>query len=204
MQSSGFSQEDYKVFRRETSYSGFFKVESIQVQHKLFAGSWSSPITRELLSRGETVGVLPYDPIADTVVLVEQFRIGALDRARSPWLLELVAGIIERDESPQEVASREAIEEANCRVTDLLPLAEYFPSPGACSEYIKLFCGKTVTEGLGGIHGCDSEGEDIKVHVMPRETAYKHLSLGDIVEAHTIIALQWLQLNYQRLQQSWR
>ncbi len=207
MQSIGFSSDDYKIIKRESTYRGFFHVEKIQISHKLFSGGWNEPITRELLHRGDAVGVLPYDPLKDEIVLIEQFRMGVTaggEQPRSPWLLELVAGMVEVGEDLQAVAMREAIEEANCKVGDLLPMVKYYPSPGGCSEFIQLYCGRTDTEGLGGVYGCDNEGEDILVHVMPREEGFRHLERGDIADAQTIIALQWLQLNYRQLQADWR
>lgn len=207
MQSNGFSSNDYKITKRESAYRGFFHVEKIQLSHKLFAGGWNQPLTRELLHRGDAVGVLPYDPLSDEIVLIEQFRIGVTaggEQPRSPWLLELVAGMVEPGENRQAVAVREAVEEADCEVRDLLPIAKYYPSPGGCSEFIQIYCGRTDTEGLGGVYGCEQEGEDIRVHVMPREQGYRHLEEGDIADAQTIIALQWLQLNYQQLQTDWR
>lgn len=207
MQSIGFSNNDYTITKRESAYRGFFHVEKIQLSHKLFSGGWNEPITRELLHRGDAVGVLPYDPCRDEIVLIEQFRIGVTaggEQPRSPWLLELVAGMVEAGEDMQAVAVREAVEEADCRVGDLLPIAKYYPSPGGCSEFIQIYCGRTDTEGLGGVYGCEHEGEDILVHVMPREQAYSHLKKGDVADAQTIIALQWLQLNFSQLQADWR
>jgi ADP-ribose pyrophosphatase len=137
------------------------------------------------------------------VALVEQFRVGAMDREHSPWLLELVAGLIDKDEAPQAVALREAMEEAACAVTQLEPITSYFSSPGGSTEYFYLFCGKADLARAGGIHGLDSEAEDIRVHVLTLADCWQRLGQHQINNAHTIIALQWLQLNQQRLQALW-
>ena len=207
MQNIDFSSNDYKIIKRESIYRGFFHVEKIQLSHKLFSGGWSHEITRELLHRGDAVAILPYDPVRDEIVLVEQFRIGLIaggEQPRSPWLFELVAGMVEAGEDLEAVAVREAAEEANCQVRDLLPIFKYYPSPGGCSEFIQVYCGRTDTENLGGIYGCEDHNEDILVHTMSREEGYRHLERGDIADAQTIIGLQWLQLNYRLLQSDWR
>lgn len=191
------------IIDKTTCYQGFFRIDRYRLRHSLFNGEWSKPITRELFERGHAAAVLPYDPIRDEVILIEQFRIGALKAPGGPWLTEIVAGIIDPDEAAADVVRRESVEEADCVITDLVPLYDYLVSPGGMTERIALFCGRVDTTHAGGVHGIHDEGEDIKVHVVPRETALSYLATGKINSASAIIALQWLALNHQRLTAQW-
>ncbi|MCY1546599.1 ADP-ribose pyrophosphatase [compost metagenome] len=137
------------------------------------------------------------------MVLIEQFRVGAMGKSASPWLLELVAGLIDTDEQPEEVALREAMEEANLALSSLWPISEYFPSPGGSDERVYLYLGRCSSQGAGGVHGLAEEGEDIRVHVMPLEDALDAVRDGRINNAASIIALQWLALNRAEVRGLW-
>ncbi|MCP5019763.1 MAG: NUDIX domain-containing protein [Ketobacter sp.] len=199
-----FGHEDVEVEKKELVYDGFFKMQRYQLRHRLIEGGWCKPLIRECFDRGPSVGVLLYDPYKDTVVLVEQFRIGALEGNEGPWQLELVAGILEKGESPEDVVHRESIEEAGSDVLALEYIYEYYPSPGGSNEKLYLYCGGIDSSGVGGVHGLAEEGEDIWVQVFPREEAWHILQENYINNAATIIALQWLQMNYKRLQEKWQ
>lgn len=196
---------DYKVeiVQKETCYQGFFRLERYRLRHSLFRGGWSPELARELLERGHAAAVLLYDPDRDSVVLIEQFRIGALDAPGGPWLLEIVAGIIGGDETAADVARRESAEEAGCRVLDLIPICEYFVSPGGTSERITVYCGRVDAADVGGIHGLAQEGEDIRVHVVLFADALEMLRTGRIDSASPIIALQWLALHREEVRRRW-
>jgi ADP-ribose pyrophosphatase len=194
-----FSIKDVEILNRESLYKGYFSAEKLHLRHKLFEGGWSKPLTRELFLRGHAVGILLYDIKKDSICMVEQFRVGAIESEQSPWLLELVAGIIDEGETPQQVAVREAWEEAHCSVTHVIPMIKYWPSVGACTETMELFCGLFNSEGVGGVYGLPEEGEDIRVVVLSREEAYKYVEDGTINNAASIIALQWLELNKDEL-----
>lgn len=194
---------DVAVEQRESLYEGFFRMERLRLRHALFEGGQSSLLTRELFVRDDAVCVLLYDAARDAVVLIEQFRVGALDDAHSPWLLELVAGIVEPGESDAEVARREAREEAGAELGRLERICRYHVSPGGSREVIHLLCAEVDSQGLGGVHGLAQEGEDIRVLVVPREDAYQGVVDGRINNAPTIMALQWLQLNGARLRAEW-
>jgi ADP-ribose pyrophosphatase len=202
--SVSFSQDDYKIIAKESLYDGFFKMNRFEIQHRLFAGGSTEAFSRELFERGEAAAVLLYDASEDLVVLTEQFRIGAaLDETHtSPWLLEVVAGIVEEGEQAEEVARREAQEEADCIVQDLIPISSYWSSPGGTSEKIHLYCALIDSAGMGGIHGLDHEQEDILVRIIPFDQAYNGIASGEINNAATIIALQWLKLNQLSLSQA--
>jgi ADP-ribose pyrophosphatase len=194
----------FEVLDKVIGYSGFFRMEKYRLRHELFSGGWSPAITRECLERGHAVAVLPYDPERDQIVLLEQFRVGALDFPGGPWLLEIVAGIMdEPDETPEDVARRETVEEAGCELLDLVPICHYLVSPGGTSESITLFCGRVNADQVGGIRGMVDEHEDIRLHVVSRSEALDLLDSGRINSAAPIIALQWLKLNQPRLLERW-
>lgn len=198
-----FGADAVRVLGDEPAFEGHFAVRRLTLQHRCFGGGWSAPLTREVFERGDAVGVLPYDPVEDCVLLLEQFRPGALRGGDSPWMLELVAGVVEAGESDTEVARREAIEEADCELAELVPIARFFPSAGACSEQVRLFCGRMTAAGVGGVHGLEEEGEDILVHSVPREEALQLLREDRIPNGHTLIALQWLALRGDDLRRRW-
>lgn len=199
-----FTRDDVKIINAKTVYDGFFRVRKYLLKHRVVEGGWTRELTRECFDRPPAVGVLLYDPYKDHVVVVEQFRIGALDAPEGPWQIELVAGIIEDGETAEDVAHREVTEEAGTDLLDLEYICEYYPSPGGSNEKLYLYCGGVDSEGMGGVHGLKEEGEDIWVHVFPREELWNSLQENYIQNAATIIALQWLQMNWQRLQQKWQ
>ena len=195
----------FEVLDKTICYSGFFRMEKYRLRHELFAGGWSAEITRECLERGHAVAALLYDPALDRVVLLEQFRVGALEFPNGPWLLEIVAGIMDDpDETTEEVARRETVEEAGCEILDLSPICHYLVSPGGTSESITLFCGRVDTSTVAsGVRGVATEHEDIQVHIVSRAEALDLLHAGRINSAAPIIALQWLELNQPKLLKRW-
>lgn len=172
-------------------------------RHKLFAGGWSEPIERELFERGHAAAMLPYDPIRDEVVLIEQVRVGALEH-ENPWQFEIVAGIMDAEESVEDLVRREAMEEAGVEVRQLSPITNYYPSSGGCSERLDVFVGQVDASTASGVHGLEYENEDIQVHVMSREQAYSMVKNGKIENGASIIALQWLELNREELLSQWQ
>ena len=191
------------VVRTENCHKGFYQLDRVHLRHELFAGGMSREINRELFVRHDAVCVLPYDPQHDRVVLIEQFRVGALSKTDNPWLIELVAGLIDKDEQPEEVAHREAQEEAGLEFTGLWPMLKYFPSPGASTEYVHLYLGRCDSTGAGGLHGLLEEAEDIRVTVWDFEDALQAVRDGRISNAASIIALQWLALNRVEVRGLW-
>lgn len=194
-------KKNVKILNKQTLYSGFFCMKKYQLQHELFAGGWSGEIQRELFERGNCVAVVLYDPKRDEVVLVEQFRVGAVENPiNTPWLIEIVAGITEENEQPEEVARREAVEEAGCKILDLIKINRFYLSPGGSSEQITLFCGLINSENVGGIHGVAHEHEDIFVRAVPFSVAYEMVLKNEIDSAIPILAIQWLALNREQFQ----
>lgn len=196
-------EADVNILARDTCYQGYFRIDRYRFRHRLHDGGWSGEVTRELFERGHAVAVLPYDPRADAVVLIEQFRIGAYAAGLPCWQTEIVAGIIDPGETPEDVARREASEEAGCRILDLAPICRYLVSPGGASESVVLFCGRVNSTGVGGVHGLAHENEDIKVEVVPWPQARARLADGSIGNAVTIIALQWLALHRDDIRRRW-
>jgi ADP-ribose pyrophosphatase len=192
-----------EILDRTVCYQGFFRIDRYRLRHRLFNGEWGPELVREVFERGHAAAVLPYDPIRDEVVLIEQFRVGALDSNDDPWLVEIVAGMIEPDETPEAVVRREAVEESGCHITDLVPICDYFVSPGGTTERLALFCGKVDASGAGGTYGLVEEHEDIRVLVLSADSAFEQISSGGIKAAAPIIALQWLRLNREGLRHRW-
>jgi len=190
------ADKDVEIISHDIAYQGYFRIEKIKACYRVFeGGGWSNYIDREIFERGRAVAVIPYDPKLRKVVLIEQFRIGAMEDEVSPWLLEIVAGIIEPGETPEDVARREAKEEAGVNIMELIPITRYWVSPGGSTEHVDLFCGKVDASSAGGICGLDEEEEDIKVHVFDLEEAYALVQNGVINNSPAIIGIQWLMLN---------
>lgn len=198
-----FSADDVRIERQEPCYEGFFRLDKLYLSHARYAGGYTETIGREVFLRGDATCVLPYDPVRDEVVLLEQFRPGALWRDQSPWLLELVAGMNEPGESPEDVAAREAEEEAGLAFSRLEKICNYLVSPGGTTEMVTLYCGQTSTAEAGGLFGLEAENEDICAHVLSADEALRMIADGRINNAASIIALQWLSLHRSRLRQEW-
>jgi ADP-ribose pyrophosphatase len=200
---TSFSKADVNIIKKETLYEGFFKLNRYHFTHSLFEGGQSDIVKREVFERGHAVAVLPYDPIRDEFVLLEQFRFPALETNEQPWLIEVVAGIIEEGEDLEDVCHREAEEEAGLTLTHLSKINSYLASPGACTERIHVYLAQVDANTASGIHGLDSEAEDIKVLRVPYLTAVEWLENGKIDNSTAIIAIQWLMLHKQKVLRDW-
>lgn len=192
-----------EIFRKEVCYAGFFRLEKYRLRHRLYDGSMSETIERELFERGHAAAALLYDPRRDEVVTLEQFRIGALEAEGGPWLFEIVAGMMDNGEQPEEVVRREALEEAGCEIQALEFICEYLVSPGGTSERISLYCARVDATNLGGVHGLAEEGEDIRVEAVAFNKVWRWFEAGNINSASPIIALQWLAMHRERLRMKW-
>ncbi|MEZ5477606.1 MAG: NUDIX domain-containing protein [Thiolinea sp.] len=186
---------EFTLINQQTPYRGFFKLAVYELRHQLFAGGWSGTVRREILERGRAVAVLLHDPATDQLLLVEQFRVGAIHDPAGPWMLEIVAGIVEEGESDTEVARREAQEEAACVIDKVEFVLDYYPSAGGCSEVIGIYYAPVDLSGVTpGVHGLADEQEDIRSLLVSHATAMDWLRNGKIRSSMTIIALQWLAL----------
>jgi ADP-ribose pyrophosphatase len=197
------SDDALEILGRETVYQGFFRIDRFRLRHRLYAGGWTTAMEREIADRGRTVALLLYDPDADAVVLVEQFRLPPHLVGLPAWQVEIVAGIID-DQSEEAVARREAQEEAGVTVEGpLVPIHRYMPSPGGSTETVALFCGRVDSRNAGGIHGLADEHEDTKVVVLSYRAAMRRLRTGAIINSPTMLALYWLAANRARLRRAW-
>lgn len=198
-----YGREDVKLLNQRDLYKGFFRMTEYRFKHRLFEGGWSEEVKREVFERGNAGVLLAYDPKRDEVVLIEQIRIPAYETSETPWLLEVVAGMVEQGESPEDVVRREAQEEAGVVVGRCEPIVSYLSSPGGTSERMHVYVGEVDATTAKGIHGLACENEDIRVHVVSREQAYCWVEEGVIDNAASVIALQWLQLHHIALRERW-
>ncbi len=198
-----YDHSDVQIIKEESLYDGFFKMKKVTLKHRLFKGGWSGEIEREMMVRGDAVCVLLYDPVEDNVLLIEQFRACAVNHT-SPWLLELVAGMVESGESNEDVARRESLEEAGVAVARLEWMLNFVPSPGGLVEYLKMYVGEFDSNqvNLTQSYGLEGENEDIRLHLYQADDAIALLQSG-IDNASTIMGLQWLALNKKDLQARW-
>lgn len=200
-----YGANDVENLSKRVLYKGFGTVEEFRFRYRKFDGSISNEVSREILHRGNAVGLLAYDPKRDQVVLIEQIRIAAMETQSTPWLLELIAGMVDKvGECLEDVARREAKEEAGIAIHRCLPILSYLPSCGGLSEKMFLYVGEVDAATAKGVHGLPEENEDIKVHVVNRSVAYHWVESGIINNAASVIALQWLQLNHASLTQKWQ
>ena len=194
-----FGRRDVDVLSRRTLHGGYIRVDELLLRHRLFGGGESGEIRRELIVRPRGVGILLYDPGRREAVLVRQFRVGMIDEERGPWMLELVAGMVDGGEDPLQVARRESREESDIDPVKVIRICDYYNSPGVGNERITLFCGQVDASTAGGIHGLATENEDIEVVVVPCDDLVAAVESGLINNAMTIIAVQWLQLHESEL-----
>lgn len=172
----------------------FFRIEEMRLRHERFDGSMGAPITRLVLERGDSVAVLPHDPAAGMVLLCEQFRAPTVGRGPG-WMSEIPAGILEQDEAIEACARRETQEEIGHAVEALTHIATVYLSPGGSSERVHIFYGRIVlSPDAPDTAGVVKEGEDIRILRIPVDTALARLRAGEIQDAKTTIALQWLEL----------
>lgn len=196
--------KNVEILEKNNLYKKFFEVDEYVMRYPQYNGEMSRPVKREVMDRGHAVGILLFDPVKDKIALVEQFRCGVYLNGDYPWVLEVVAGMVDHEnETPQDVALRETQEEAGAKVTALEHIARYYSSPGGITETLELFCGRVDVDTLPAYAGLDVEDEDIRIVVMDAAEAEKLLTNGKINNGITIIALQWLMLNKASLLEKW-
>ncbi|MBX2885262.1 MAG: NUDIX domain-containing protein [Granulosicoccus sp.] len=202
MDSTDKFQKSWQLLDRETLHDGWFRIHRLRFEHSLFAGGKTGEVEREVFERGHVAAVLPYDPVSDRVALIEQFRIGALHDEQDPWLVEVIAGMIEPGEEPEDMVRREAREEAGLELQSLIPIRRYYASPGGSTEVVHLYCALTDLSEVGGLYGLDEEDEDIRVLNLSADDAIVLLDDGTVRNAISVIALQWFCLNREALKAS--
>ena len=196
---ASYSASDVTIESREPIFRGFIQVEKVSFRHRLFNQPDYSPvIQRELIHRPEAAGVLLYNDQQQRFALIEQFRVGALNDPVSAWQLEVIAGVLDGDEAPEDCIRRESLEESGCEVQQLQHLFSFYPSAGACSEFFHLYAAEVELPKMGGIFGMPDEGENIQLHLFDYSEVGTLLRNGRLRNAPVIMALQWL---VQHLQQ---
>lgn len=200
---SQFSQKDVEITAKRELYQGFFRLENFHFRHRLFAGGWSDILAREIFEKGHAVALLPYDPILQEFVLIEQFRFGAMATSHTPWLFEVVAGLIDEGESAESVCTREAMEEAGLSLLSLHKALSYLSSPGRTTERVEVYVARVDASQAAGVYGLEHEGEDIRVHRIAEDSAFAWMQNGKIDNAASLIALQWFFINKQKLLDEW-
>ena len=199
------SHNKVQVSNAITVHQGYLRIDKYNLKHTIFSNEWTGMLSREVLEKGLAVAILPYDPKTNHVVLIEQFRIGGFTANKtSPWQIECVAGVVEKDQTVVDTVQREVMEETGLEILDLKPIYRYLSSPGFTSETIEMFCGKVDSARVSGIHGLASEGEFIRAFSMPFEAAFSLLNSNQIENGMTIIALQWLKLNLKQIRNEWQ
>ena len=199
------SHSDVEILDAKNEFARHLGVDVVRFRHRRFDGGWSGEKVYDIVRRGPAVAVVLYDPERDMAVLIEQFRVAPLFGGRSPWQIEVVAGLIDTDETPEEVARRETREETNLELQGpLLPVQCVMPAVGSLDEVVWLFCGRVDARGAGGVHGLAEEHEDIRVIVKTIPEVEAMLDAGDIESSHALVGLYWLLRHRDRLRREWR
>lgn len=182
-------------------YNAYFAVEERDLRFRRFDGRMSGVLNRAVFISGDAAVLLPYDPVRDRVMLIEQFRAGPHARGdANPWLIEAIAGRIDGGETPEQAARREAVEEAGLTLGALLEGPRYYPSPAAKAEYIYSFVGiADLPDEAAGVGGLASEAEDIRSHVIPFDRLMTLVASGEVDNAPLLILALWLQSERPRL-----
>lgn len=184
------------IDKKQVFKQAIFRVDEIHLRHERFDGKMSEELVRLNLDRGDSVAAIMHDREADTVILTEQFRYSAYDKGPGAWLLEIPAGTVERGEDPADTMRREIKEEIGYDVERIKHICTFYLSPGGTSERILLYYASVTPKqrtSQGG--GLREEGEDIRILMMKVNQALRKIDKGEIIDAKSIIGLQWLQLH---------
>ncbi len=198
-----YTKQDVQVINTNIIYQGFINLELVELKFKMYNGSWSSVVKREVAKKLGAVGVILFDPKADLLIFVEQFRIGTLSDKRGPWQIEVVAGIIEPYITVNDTVHKEVLEESGAKILALEKITEYWVSPGCTNEYFHLFCAAVDSRDIPEFSGLADENEDICLKKISPEMAFNEIYSGNMNNAATIICLQWMKDNYIRLKNNW-
>ena len=194
LQHATYNNKDFEIYSREYLYKGFIQIEKVSIRHQLFNQTeYTALIHRELIHRKEAGGVLIYSDQQQRFALIEQFRIGAIDDEVSPWQLEIIAGVLDGDESPETCIRRESLEESGCQIDELEHVFSFYPSAGACDEIFHLYVAQAELPEQGGIFGMPDEGENIQLHIINYADLDELLKSRQLRNAPVIMALQWLK-----------
>ena len=185
----------FKILHKKIIHNGFFKMNEVTLKYQKYDGSWSNEVKRELFGGAQVSAVLPYDPLSKKIVLIQQFRPGTISKEGNNYLDEIVAGIIDQNEKPEDAAKRECLEETGCKVNKLTSIQGYFPAPGSSESFYHLFLAEVVAPSKEIIRGLESENEDILVKSYNFEEVKEKIKNKEILNGITLVALQWFFLN---------
>jgi len=188
----------YKIINKKNLYSGFFSLNKYEFIHEKHNGEWTSAVEREVFSGAHVSTLLPYDPIKKEIILIQQFRAGVLSRYDENYLFEIVAGIIDEGENPEQTAIRECFEETGCEVKKIYPIQSYFPAPGSSESYYHLYLGEIQAFDGERIKGLEKENEDILVKSFKIDEVRQMLKEKKITNGLTLVALQWFFLEHYK------
>ena len=189
---------NFKILDKKNIHDGFFKMNEVNLKYKKYNGDWSNEIKRELFGGAQVSAVLPYDPVNKKIVLIQQFRPGTISKNNQNYLDEIVAGIIDPGETPEDTAKRECLEETGCEVSNLKSIQGYFPAPGSSESFYNLFLGEVIAPDKEIIRGLENENEDILVKSYSFDEVKTKMNKKEILNGLTLIALQWFFLNVER------
>jgi ADP-ribose pyrophosphatase len=184
------------INKKTKLHDGFLKIHNINFNHKKHNGKWNNNVSREIFSGAHVATLLPYDPIKKKILLLKQFRAGVIEKNYDPLITEIVAGIIDKGETPKQAAERECLEETGCKVKKITDICSYFPAPGSSESYYHLFLGEVESFEGERIFGQEDENEDILVKSFDIDEVKNLLKTNKIINGVTLIALQWFFLNY--------
>ncbi|MTH64722.1 NUDIX domain-containing protein [Paracoccus sp. DK608] len=194
-------EDRWQLADRSEPYHNYFAVESLVMRQRRHRGDWSPDMLRAVFVSGDATVVLPWDPVRDRVMLIDQFRAGPAARGDlQPWLYETVAGRVDAGETPEAAALREAVEETGLQISRLLPGPHNYPSPGAMAEYLYLYVGiADLPDDAAGFGGLDIEDEDIRSHLIPRAELTRMAMAGEIRNGPLLALALWLELSVPRI-----
>lgn len=189
-----YTRDDITAFDTRRPWSGFYSIQETDYSYPRFDGRQSERIVRATYVTGEAVNVLPYDPVHDRVLLIEQFRLAAhVAGDEHPWKIECVAGRIDPGEAPADCAHRETHEETGLTLNRLLPAASYYPQVGGTTTFFHAYVGLADLSDVTQSHrGLEDEAEDIRTHVIGYDEAMSMLSEGLLDNGPLILLLLWL------------
>lgn len=192
----------------DVAWKGRFTVRRIAFSNLRFDGRRSGRRVWELQCRGHAAAMLPYDPITDQVVMIEQFRLPALAANLPPVMMEIPAGLLEKGEDPAEAIAREMEEEAGLHADRVEKIGDFLLTPGGSDECCTIFVGrvrapKADAQGIAGYAGLANEDEDIRIRVMDAPTAIAQTLAGEYQNSVTSLALMWLAAKREDLRRQW-
>ena len=189
---------EYKILKKKKIHDGFFQLHELTLKHKKHDGKWSNPIKREIFGGAQVAGIIPYDPIKKEILLLSQFRVALISANRNPLMTEIVAGMIDKNESPENAAKRECLEETGCNVGKIIPINSFYPAPGSSESFYHLFLGEVESFKGEKIFGQKNENEDILVKSFNLKQVRDLMTQKKILNGLTLIALQWFFLEYYK------